>query len=130
MNSLKFHFLNIDGNASNFDTFAATLSAISNEFSVIGISETNVACSQDTFKLAEYNSIYQDAIAGKKGSGVALYIRDNMNFTQLPEYSHKSKDIESLFVSLRMEGHTRTVGIIYRRSIYNAHSSCHRWEVY
>ena len=116
MNSLKFHFLNIDGNVSNFDTFAATLSPISNEFSVIGISETNVACSQkDTFKLAEYNSIYQDAIAGKKkGSGVALYIRDSMNFTQLPEYSHRSKDIESLFISLRMDGHTSTVGIIYR----------------
>ena len=116
MNSLKFHFLNIDGNTSNFDTFAATLSAISNEFSVIGISETNVACSQkDTFKLAGYNSIYQDAIAGKKkGSGVALYIRDNMNFTQLPEYSHRSRDIESLFINLRMDGHTSTVGIIYR----------------
>ena len=60
-------------------TFAATLGAISNKFSVIGIAETNATCSlKDTFKLVGYNSIYQDAIAGKKkGSGVALYIGEN-----------------------------------------------------
>ena len=118
MNSHIFQFLNIDGNTSNFDTFAATLSAISNKFSVIGLAETNVTCSlKDTFKLAGYDSTYQDAIAGKKkGSGVALYIRHNMNFTQLPvpEYCLNSKDIESLFVSLRNEGQTFTVDIIYR----------------
>ena len=116
MNSHTFKFLNIDGNASNFDTFAATLGAISNKFSVIGIAETNATCSlKDTFKLVGYNSIYQDTIAvKKKGSGVALYIRDNMNFTQLPEYSLSSKDIESLFISLRNEGQTHTVGIVYR----------------
>ena len=73
-NSLKFQFLNIDGNASNFDTFTTTLSAISHEFSVIGISETNIVCSQKhTYTLAGYNSIYEDSIAGnKKGSGIAL----------------------------------------------------------
>ena len=77
MNSHTFKFLNIDGNASNFDTFAATLGAISNKFSVIDIAETNATCSlKGTFKLVGYNSIYQDTIAGKKkGSGVALYIQ-------------------------------------------------------
>ena len=80
-NSLKFQFLNIDGNASNFDTFTATLSAISHEFSVIGISETNIACSQkDTYTLAGYNSIYEDSIVGKKkGSGIALYIKGDQD---------------------------------------------------
>ena len=66
-NSLKFQFLNIDGNASNFDTFTAMLSAISHEFSVIDISETNIICSQkDTYKLAGYNSINEDSFTGKK----------------------------------------------------------------
>ena len=113
--SLKFQFLNIDGNASNFDTFTATLSAISHEFSIIGITETNIASSQkDSYKLAGFNSIYEDNVAGKKGSGVALYIRDNMNFSKLTEYSHSSKDIESLFITLRKEDYTSTVGIVYR----------------
>ena len=114
--SLKFQFLNIDGNASNFDTFTATLSAISHEFSIIGITETNIASSQkDSYKLAGFNSIYEDSVAGKKkGSGVALYIRDSMNFSKLSEYSHSSKDIESLFITLRKEDYTSTVGIVYR----------------
>ena len=116
MNFHTFQFLNIDGNTSNFDIFAATLSAIWNNFFVIGIAETNVTCSlKDTFKLAGYDSIYQDVIAGKKkGSGVALYIRDNIDFTQLPEYCLNSKDIESLFIRLRNEDQTFTVGNIYR----------------
>ena len=37
-----------------------------------------------------------------------------MNFIKLSEYSHSSKDIESLFINLRNEDHTSTVGIVYR----------------
>ena len=37
-----------------------------------------------------------------------------MNFTQLPEYSLSSKDIESLFINLHNDGQTHTVGIVYR----------------
>ena len=39
--ALSFRFLNIDGNASNFDTFSTTLAAIAYNFTVIGIVETN-----------------------------------------------------------------------------------------
>ena len=37
-----------------------------------------------------------------------------MNFSKLSEYSHSSKDIESLFITLRKEDYTSTVGIVYR----------------
>ena len=37
-----------------------------------------------------------------------------MNFSKLSEYSHSSKDIESLFITLRKEDYTSSVGIVYR----------------
>ena len=37
-----------------------------------------------------------------------------MNFSKLSEYSHSSKDIESLFITLRKEDYTSTMGIVYR----------------
>ena len=40
--SVSFKFLNIDGNASNFDSLATSLQAINLKFSVVGIAETNV----------------------------------------------------------------------------------------
>ena len=51
-----------------------------------------------------------------KGSDIAFYIKDSMNFIKLSEYSLSSKDIESLFIiiNLRDEDHTSTVGIVYR----------------
>ena len=43
-NDLNFStlFQNIDGNKSNFDSFALHISKISHKFSVIGLAETNI----------------------------------------------------------------------------------------
>ena len=40
-NTFSCHFLNIDGNASNFDLFAGTVSQFKHNFDVIAIAETN-----------------------------------------------------------------------------------------
>ena len=40
--SLSCKFINIDGNALNFDTLLATLKAINHNFKIIGTAETNV----------------------------------------------------------------------------------------
>ena len=41
-NLISVIFNNIDGNASNFDTFVAELGLYENTFSVIAIAETNI----------------------------------------------------------------------------------------
>ena len=102
-NSIAFKFLNIDGNASNFDLFSVTLNAMKYKFSVIGISETNIGSSQqNTYHLINYNSFYQDKIAAKKkGSGVALYTHNSINFCKVHEYSRTTEDIETIFASTK-----------------------------
>ena len=53
-------FLNIDGNASNFDNFAVELSCIDHKFSVIGLAETNTNPENGTlYQLNGYSSCYQ-----------------------------------------------------------------------
>ena len=111
-----YKFLNIDGNASNFDTFSETLAAITHKFSVIGLSETNVICLQkETYNLEGYNSVYNDNLPGKKkGSGIALYIKNTFSFIKLQHYCNVSEDIESLFLEISNQQYTATVGVIYR----------------
>ena len=113
--SCKF---NIDGNASNFDTLLATLKAINHKFTIIGIAETNVDSSQkDLYTIPGYTSIYQDKIPGKKkGSGIAMYMLNSLNFSKCNEYSYITTDLESLFLTVNNENNSMTtiVGTIYR----------------
>ena len=41
-NSIMCEFLNIDGNAANFDSLLTTLQAMKSDFSIIGLAETNI----------------------------------------------------------------------------------------
>ena len=48
-------FYNIDGNKSNFDSFAVELKSLCHDFSVIGLAETNVsACNKDLYKILTF----------------------------------------------------------------------------
>ena len=111
------YFENIDGNQANFDTFSAKMSTFDHKFSVIGIAETNVnEINKDSYKISdEYSSEYQSKIEGKsKGSGLALYVRNNYNFTVTQEFNYCNANIESLFIELTNTAVPITVGIIYR----------------
>ena len=111
------YFENIDGNESNFDKFVAKLSIFDHNFSVIGLAETNVdKINKDLYKLsADYSSEYLSKIEDKsKGSGLALYIKNDYNFIAIEEFSSCNPNIESLFVKLTNTAAPITVGIIYR----------------
>ena len=41
--TISCHFLNIDGNATNFDSFVTTLASMDYKFDLIGIAETNIS---------------------------------------------------------------------------------------
>ena len=115
--SLSCKFINIDGNASNFDTLLATLMAINHKFTIIGIAETNVDSSQkDLHTIPGYASIFQDKIPGKKkGSGIAMYMLNSLNFSKCSEYSYITADIESLFLAVNNDSNSSTtiVGTVY-----------------
>ena len=92
------------------------LRSIKEELSVIGLAETNVdPCNKDLYKLKGYSSCYQSKKEGKdKGSGVALYIHEKYNFTELSSVSCRSDNLESIFVEITNTLTPINVGVIYR----------------
>ena len=110
-------FNNIDGCASNFDTFAMDIiSQHKHLFSVIGIAETNLeSCHKDLYRLNNYNSEYSNKFPGKnKGSGIGLYIHNDYIFNRNDEFCQCSKNLETLFVTITNTDVPKTVGVVYR----------------
>ena len=124
-------FFNIDGNKTNFDIFAAELHTLKYEFSVVGLAETNVDESQSSlYKLnPNYRTVYQSAIEDKsKGSGLALYIRDEFNFRQNYELSICSDDFEALFITISNVTKPISVGVVYRPPSGNVDKFLEKFE--
>ena len=109
-------FNNIDGNASNFDSFVSEISQYKNKFSIIAITETNVdTCHKDLYKISNYNSEYNSKLPGKrKGSGLGVYIHENFQSYKMNEFCQCSQNLESLFIQITNTEKPITVGIIYR----------------
>ena len=115
--TFSLHFLNIDGNNTNFDTFTAISKCISHKFSVIVLAETNTQLeNKNLYEYDNYSSIYQACDESKrKGSGVALYIRNHYNFSKFSDASFINTDIESVFVELTANDDIEIiVGVVYR----------------
>ncbi|KAL5259997.1 hypothetical protein ACHWQZ_G010197 [Mnemiopsis leidyi] len=109
-------FNNIDGNASNFDMFVADITRYHHAFSIIGIAETNVDIEcKDLYRIPGYVSEYNRKKAGKlKGSGVALYLQEDMIFSQRDDLCQCTDNLESLFVTITNLEKPQTVGVLYR----------------
>ena len=113
---LSCKFLNIDGNASNFGTLLSTVSIFKQQFSILGIAETNVipGC-KELYRIPNFNSVYQKTLSDKKkGTGVALYIRETLNFSANDAISLCTEFIQSLFVTINIGETEISVGVIYR----------------
>ena len=125
------YFLNIDGNQTNFDHFSAEIASLGFDFSVLGIVETNIDDNmKDSFQLStKYTSVYLSKSADKnKGSGVGLYIRDDINFNTVPEHSYVTENIETLFIRITNLHRPVYVGVIYRPPSGNPTAFTHDLE--
>lgn len=112
------YFINIDGNSTNFNSLLTELSRLNHKFSVIGIAETNTDKPlQDLYQIPGYNGFYQNTISGKtKGTGVALYVANNLNAEVMENVGFCTSDIESIFVRITQPSSSQsfTCGVIYR----------------
>ena len=111
------YFLNIDGNKTNFNQLTAELKSIQHKFSVIALAETNVDDTQkELYTLGDdYTPVYQSKIDGKaKGSGLGLYIKNNITHESINELSACNENIEYKFVKLTQSKEPTTIGVIYR----------------
>ena len=121
------YFLNIDGNNSNFDHFAAEISRFDAKFSAIGLAETNTSPSlSHLYQISHYTSYYQDPLPDKhKGTGVALYIHNSLNATVDCTLSQTTPNLETLFVTIINTQKPITIGVIYRPPNGNFDSFIH-----
>ena len=108
-------FQNVDGNRSNFDNFALHINKFEHKFSIIGLAETNTNPeNKNLFNLDEYASFYQEIDPTKsKGTGVALYIHNALTAIVENSLSHRSDNLESLFVKVSIGTEEHTVGVVY-----------------
>ena len=115
-NKLSVFYNNIDGVVSNFDSLSAELSSMKNTFSVITLAETNLdAENKNLFRFNGYQSFYQSKISGKrKGSGLAIYAKDEFICKPDEMFSQCSKNMESLFITISNTLEPVTIGVIYR----------------
>ena len=92
------------------------LSTNSSKFSIIALAETNLdSCNKDLFRLNGYISAYQSKCPGKKkGSGLAIYVKDSLLFSVEDKFSQCSKNLESLFITVSNTAQPVTIGVIYR----------------
>ena len=114
-------FQNIDGNKTNFDAFSMELDQIAEKFKIIGLAETNIGIEESTvYHLEGYNCFYQDKHINKaKGSGVALYLKDELNGVVNEELSCVTKNLETLFITIQHDEPLH-VGVLYRPPSGNA----------
>ena len=108
-------FQNIDGNKSNFDTFAVNEHRLKHKFSVIGLAETNVEpINKDLYSLEEYTSFYHDINSEKlKGTGVALYIHNSLKANPASNLCKSTAHFESFFVTAMSGSNKITIGVTY-----------------
>ena len=112
INKFSFKFLNIDGNLSTFDTFLSTISVFKQQFTILGIAETNIS---PGYKELYRIPVYQKTVSNKKkGTGVALYIHETLNFSANDAISLCTEFIESLFATINIGKTEIAVGVIYR----------------
>ena len=113
---LSIVFNNIDGVTTNFDVFSNELQPILSELSAITIAETNLEeCNKNLFKINGFQSIYQSKDPNKhKGSGLAIYVKDNFQFTVNDEFSKRSSNLESLFITISNTSIPTIIGVMYR----------------
>ena len=114
-NNFSTIFQNIDGNKTNFDAFSLELERVAEKFQVIGLAETNISAEEShVYQLEGYNSYYQNKQTSKaKGTGVAIYVKNNLNAVVNNELSWVTKNLETLFITVQ-HNEPLHVGVLYR----------------
>ena len=110
-------FNNLDGNATNFDSFCTAISNKQHKFSIIGLAETNIDEEDGPLYPMEgyHQPIYQSKISDKqKGSGLGIYIEEKIEFCEVPKFNHCTENIESLFIQTKNTSEVITFGVVYR----------------
>ena len=117
----SFYFVNIDGMKTNFDEFLVESFNLGFNFDFICFVETNI--SEEERQLFNINQNYEcnilESIFNKrKGSGIAIYHKRELQFTTLKKLTVRNSNFESLGGKLKTD-----IGFIYILVIYRFQNS-------
>ena len=95
------------------------------DFDIIGITETWITQNNyDLFPLPNYHEPYQNYRINRKGGGVLLYVRDNIQYRTRPDLQMGQDFIENIFIEIERRSLNTTknviIGLIYRVPDSNA----------
>ena len=97
----------------NFDGLISFLNSLDFQFSAIGISETWLKSSDNTYNIDGYNFV-GNARDNRMGGGVGIYIRSDFDFKHRPDLDVNIDEIESIFIEITTKQKNIIFGIIYR----------------
>lgn len=120
MKHYEFAHVNIRSLTSGFNYFKDFVDK--HEYDVIGLYETwlNSDISDDLLSIDGYRLIRKDRVT--RGGGVALYIKSNLHFKQI-YVNVEGNEIENLWVSLKINGESLALGVLYKPPNINLLSS-------
>ena len=130
--SLNILHLNIQSLPSKFERFKDLIAQLEDQDIVLDailLCETFLHDSNvDLYKLSGYNLIFRNR-SRIKGGGVAIYLRDNFNYSIRNDISTFIEgEFESLFIETTLLNKNTIIGEIYRTPGSNAKSSLEHFE--
>ena len=107
---------NIDGMSENFDTLCTHLTSLKNKFDFIALIETNIyEPHKNLYKIPGYSTHFSSKYADKhKGSGLGIYVNENIVANSIKELSISTADIETLFINVCNSEQPLKFGVVYR----------------
>ena len=111
-NSFSLIHMNIRSAPSHFQEFEAFLTSLETQFQIIALSETWFSdITIDTYGLIGYSHEYNYR-SKKRGGGVSLYIKDDIEYARRTDLSIFDSNFESCFIEIPSSQFTSGVNII------------------
>ena len=110
---------NVRSLVNKHSRFQELLGELKWDFDIIGITETwKTQNNYDLFPLPNYHEPYQKYRINRKGGGVLLYVRDNVQYRTRPDLQMGQDFIENIFIEIESRSLNTTknviIGLIYR----------------
>ena len=117
-NCFSLIHMNIRSAPSHLQEFESLLDSLNSDFSIIALSETWFSdATIDTYGILGYNHVYNYR-SEKRGGGVSLYIKDDLEYTRRNDLSIFNTSLESCFVELPSNQfgikENVVIGVLYR----------------
>ena len=119
---LSLIFNNIRSIHQNFENFCSSyLNILQNDLDILGFCETRLNDEiLNLYKINNYNLVSN--CRNTKGGGVALFVKDDIEYSIINEITFMKESIETLFIKCKRKTDVNIVGIVYRRPNSNIRS--------